>query len=78
MRARGPVAAVLDVMRETFLARVEIDGGDALAGFEQRDRDVQRGGRFSGAALFIAEHDDVRRWGSFLDRLDQHDAPFDR
>ena len=76
-RALGPVAAVLDVMREALLARVEIDGGDALAGFQQRDRDMQRGRRFSRTAFFVAEHDDVRGLGGILDRLDQHDASFD-
>jgi len=40
--ARGPGAAVLDVMGKGFLPAVEIDGGDALAGLEQRHRDVQR------------------------------------
>ena len=64
--ARRPVAAVLDVMREGLLARVEIDGGDALPGLEQRDRDVHRGGRFARAALLVAEHDDMRGRGSSL------------
>ena len=64
-------------MGEALLARVEIDRRDALAGLEQRDRDVQCRRGFSRAALFVAEHDHVRGLGSFLDRLDQHDASFD-
>src|SRR5262245_50975932 len=42
--ARGPGAAVLDVMGEGFLPAVKIDGGNALASLEQRHRDVQRCG----------------------------------
>jgi len=60
-------------MREALLARVEIDGGDTLAGLEQGDRDVQGRGGFSGAALFVAEHHDVRRLRALSDRLDQHE-----
>jgi len=41
--ARGPGAAVLNVVGEALLAAVEIDRGDALAGLELRHRDVQRG-----------------------------------
>ena len=67
-RVLGPGAAVLDVMGEAFLPRVEIDGGDALAGLQQRDRDMHRGGRFAGAALLVAEHDDMAECGSSLDR----------
>lgn len=44
-RPFGPGAAVLDVMRETFLPAVEIDSRYALAGFEQRDRNEQSGRR---------------------------------
>src|ERR1044072_4243279 len=47
--ARG-VAAVLDVMREGLLPAVEVDRGDALAGLEQRDRDMHRGCGFARAA----------------------------
>ena len=55
-RTLGPGAAVLDVMGEALLARVEIDGGDALAGLEQGNGNVQRRCRFARTALFIAEH----------------------
>jgi hypothetical protein len=48
-------------MREALLARVEIDRGDALTGFQQRDGDVQRSRGFSRATLLVAENDDVRR-----------------
>jgi hypothetical protein len=60
-------------MREAFLPGIEIDGGDALARLQQRDRDVQRGGRFAGAALFVAEYDNVSGLLIFVDRLDQHE-----
>ena len=63
--ALGPVAAVLDVMGEAFLPRIEVDGGDALAGLQQRDGDVHRGGRFSRAAFFVAKDDDMRREAAF-------------
>ena len=71
--ALGPVAAVLDVMGEAFLPRVEVDGGDALAGLQQRDGDVHRRGRFSRAAFFVTKHDDVRRKRLSDVSLHQHD-----
>jgi hypothetical protein len=55
----GPGAAVLDVVAEAFLARVEIDGGHALAGLHQRDRDMHRNRGLARSALLIAEHDDM-------------------
>ena len=60
-RVLRPGAAVLDVMGEAFLPRVEIDRGDALARLHQRDRDMHRDRGFARPALFVAEHDDVRR-----------------
>ena len=44
--AARPGAAVADVAGEALLAAVEIDGGDALAGFHQGDSDMQGGGGF--------------------------------
>src|SRR4029453_9736659 len=73
-RALSPGAAGLDVMGESFLPAVDIDSGDALAGLEQRHRDVQRWGGFSRTTLLACEYDQVRRLRSFLDRRDQHDA----
>ena len=67
--AFGPGAAVFDVMREAFLAAVEIDGRDALAGLEQRNRDVQSGGGFTRPAFFVAENNHVSRLTRPLDRL---------
>ena len=55
-----PGPAVLDVVGEGLLPRVEIDGRDPLSDIHQRGRDMHRGGGFSRAALFVAEHDDVR------------------
>src|SRR5262249_48663653 len=72
--ARGPGAAVFDVMSEGFLPAVEVDGGNALAGLEQRHRDMQRCCRLARATLFIAEHDHVRRRVCLLSRLVQHDV----
>ena len=57
----GPGAAVVDVVREALLARVEIDGGDALAGFQQRDRDMHRDRGLARAAFFVAEYDAIGR-----------------
>ena len=37
-----PGLAVLDVMGEALLARVEVDRGDPLARLQQRDRDMHR------------------------------------
>jgi hypothetical protein len=37
------VATILDIVREGLLPAVEIDGGDALPGLEQRHRDMHRG-----------------------------------
>ena len=68
-RALAPGAAVFDVMRETFLPAVEIDGRDALAGLEQRDRDVQRGGGFTRPAFLVAENNHVSGLTRLLDRL---------
>ena len=42
------------------LARIEIDRGDPRAAIGQRDRDMHRGGRFAGPALFVGEDDAVR------------------
>jgi hypothetical protein len=42
-----PGAAVLDVMGETLLPGIEIDGGDGLSRLDQGDRDVHGDGGFS-------------------------------
>jgi hypothetical protein len=42
--APRPGAAVLDVTGEALLAAIEIDGGDALAGFHQGHGNMQGGG----------------------------------
>ena len=55
-----PAFAIQDVTREAFLAAVDVDGGDALARFQQRRNDVHRGRGLARAAFFIGEHDDVR------------------
>ncbi len=72
--APAPRAAVLDVMREALLPGIEIDGGDALAGLHQGNRDMDGERRFARAAFFIADHDDVGRLVRVLVRLDQHHA----
>src|SRR4029077_14716110 len=66
------IAPVLDVMREGLLPAVEIDGGDALSGLEQRDRDMHGGGRLARPALFVAQHDYVRGARYATGCLEQH------
>jgi hypothetical protein len=36
------------------LATIEVDGGNALAGLQQRDGDMQSNGGFTRTALFVA------------------------
>jgi hypothetical protein len=60
------------------LTRVEINCGNALPGLQERDRNMQRGRGFSRATFLVAEHNDMRGLTCFLDRLDQHAAPFGR
>jgi hypothetical protein len=55
-----------------LLAAVEIDGGDALAGFHQRNGDMQGGGGFSRTTLLVSQHNDVRRARLPLTGLQQH------
>ncbi|MHC2196151.1 hypothetical protein ACVJF1_008784 [Bradyrhizobium diazoefficiens] len=73
--ATGPGGAVVDVVGEALLAAVEVDGGNALTGLQERDRDVQGSGRFAGAALLVAQHNDVRRAGLALASLHKHGDP---
>ncbi len=70
--AARPGAAVADVAGKALLAAVEIDGGDALAGFHQGDGDVQGGGGFSRSALLVAQHNHMRRTRLPLTSLHQH------
>src|ERR1700732_1966397 len=72
-----PDAAIIDVARETLLAAIEIDRGNALAGFHQGNRDMQSGGGFTRATLLVAEHNDVTGAGLPLASLHQH-APSPR
>jgi hypothetical protein len=71
-RALGPGAAIIEIVSEALLPRVEIDCRDTLSSFEQGNGDMQRGRGFSRAAFFVAEHDNVSGLFVFLDRLDQH------
>ena len=71
-RARRPVAAIVDVVGEAALAGIEIDRGDALAGLQQRDRNMHGRGRLSGTAFFVAKDDDMRRYRRADIRLHQH------
>ncbi len=57
----GPFTPVLDVSRERLLVYVEIEGGDALSGFEQRCDDVHGKRGFAAATLVISHDHDVRR-----------------
>jgi len=56
-------------MGETFLPAVEINARHALAGLEQRDRNVQSGGGLTRPAFLVAEDDHVSGLTSLLDRL---------
>ena len=55
-----PGGSVVDVVGKALLTAVEVDRRDALAGLQERDRDVQGGGRLARAALLVAEHDHMR------------------
>ncbi|MGY3420593.1 hypothetical protein ACVWZW_001068 [Bradyrhizobium sp. F1.13.4] len=73
--AARPGGSVVDVVSKALLTAVEVDGGDALAGFQKRDCNVQGGGRLAGAALLVAEHDNMRRAGLALASLHKHRDP---
>ena len=70
--AARPGAPVVDVAGEALLPAIEVDGGDALAGFHQGDGDMQGGGGFARTALLVAQHNDMRRAGLPLTSLHQH------
>src|SRR5262249_30000198 len=67
-----PSAAVVDVTGKALLAAVKIDGGDALAGLQKGNRNMQRGGGLAGPAFLVAQHDHVRRARLPLASLQQH------
>ena len=70
--AARPGGAVVDVAGEALLAAVEVDGGDALAGLQQGNGDVQGGGGLARPALLVAQHDHMGRAGLSLTSLHQH------
>ena len=70
--AARPGAAVVDVTGEALLAAIEIDGGDALAGFHQGNGNMQGGGGFARTALLVAQHNDMSRARLPLTSLHQH------
>src|SRR5450759_592771 len=53
----SPSASILNIMGEASLSRIEIDGGDALAGLHQRNCDMHCNSGFARSALFIAHND---------------------
>src|SRR5262245_12624882 len=59
-RTLGPSAAIVDVVGEALLARVEINRCNALPGLQKRDRNMQSGRRLSRTALLVSENDNVR------------------
>src|SRR6476646_6292609 len=63
MPSRG--APILGVVGEGPLPAVEIDGGQALAAFHQRNGDMDRDRGFSGTTLFRSDHDDMWRTARF-------------
>ncbi len=50
---------VVDVMGEALLAAIQIDSGDALAGFHQGNGDVQGCSGFARTALLVTQHNDM-------------------
>jgi len=61
-----------------LLAAIEVNGGDALAGLQQGNGDMQGRGGFARAAFFVAQHNDMSRARLTLTSLEQHafDSPF--
>jgi hypothetical protein len=57
----GPGMTVRSVVSEALLPAVEVDCGNALAGFHQRNRDMHRDRGFPRASLFVSHHDHVWR-----------------
>lgn len=51
---------IFHIPRKTALTHVEVDRRNTVSAFEERYRNMHRGGRFARSALFIAENDDVR------------------
>ena len=72
--AARPGAPVVDIAGEALLPAIEIDGGDALAGFHQGNGDMQGGGGFARTALLIAQHNDMSRARLPLTSLHQHSS----
>jgi len=58
-RARREGRAIFDVVSEGALAAVQIDDRHGTPHAHERNRDVHRGGGLAGAALFVAENDDM-------------------
>ena len=54
------LGAVFQIAVQRALARIKIKRGNPRALISQRDRDVDRRGRFAGPALFIGEDNTVR------------------
>jgi hypothetical protein len=71
--AARPGASIVDIAGKALLAAVEIDGGDALACFQQGHSNVQGGGGFTRTAFLVAEYNDMRGARLALTRLHQHD-----
>src|SRR5215217_3238208 len=70
--ALTPSAPVVDVMGQTSLPGIEIDGGYRLARLHERNSNVHRDRRFTRPTLFIADHDHAGRPRRFFHR---HERP---
>ena len=68
----GEAAAVLDIAAQRALMSVEIDACHRLAGPQQGDDEMHRGGRFAGSALLVAEHDHRTRFPAAGRRVRRH------
>ena len=73
--AFAPHVTILDVVGETFLPRVDIDGGNALASLHQGYSEMDSNRGFTRATLFIADHDNICRHAGSLGRLGRQMAP---
>src|SRR5206468_1560644 len=59
--ALPPRSPVIDIMGQTSLPGIEIDGGYRLARLHERNSNVHRDRRFTRPTLFIADHDHAGR-----------------
>jgi hypothetical protein len=69
-----PPAAALDIVRKCPLARIEVDGRDALSRLQKGNSEMHGGRRLARPALLVPKHDDMRRVRLSLDSASTHIA----